>query len=102
MVECGSPTPLIRVRVLVPVLMLAASLSLYLQSFFINYFEMGNLTTFLKNSWEEVTQHVTWPSYSSLQSSASLVLVASLIFAVIVGLVDFLIENGLRIFYDSL
>ncbi len=63
---------------------------------------MGNLTNFIKNSWEEVTQHVTWPAYSQLQSSATLVLVASLIFAVVVGLFDFAIENGLRLFYESL
>jgi preprotein translocase subunit SecE len=57
---------------------------------------------FFKNSWEEVTKEVTWPKWSDLQSSATLVLVASLIFALVVGVIDFLIENGLRLFYQSI
>ncbi len=57
---------------------------------------------FLKSSWEEVTKEVTWPKWGELQSSATLVLVASLIFALVVGVVDFLIENGLSLFYRSI
>jgi preprotein translocase subunit SecE len=55
----------------------------------------------IKASWTEVTENVTWPKLSDLQSSATLVLVASLIFALLVGLIDFLLENGLNLFYKS-
>lgn len=62
---------------------------------------MEKVTTFLKHSWEEVQHNVTWPKYSDLQASSSLVLVASLIFAILVGLIDYVFENGLNLFYQS-
>jgi len=63
--------------------------------------QMNKVTSFLQNSWEEVQHNVTWPKFSELQSSSALVLVASLIFALLVGLIDFLFENGLNLFYQS-
>lgn len=36
-----------------------------------------------------------------LQASSTLVLVASLIFALLVGLIDFAFENSLNLFYSS-
>jgi preprotein translocase subunit SecE len=62
---------------------------------------MEKIITFIKNSWEEITQHVTWPTWSDLQGSSTLVLVASLLFALVVGLIDFGIENGLKLYYES-
>ena len=62
---------------------------------------MEKVTTFLKHSWEEVQHNVTWPKFSDLQASSSLVLVASLIFALVVGLIDYLFEKGLNLFYQS-
>jgi preprotein translocase subunit SecE len=62
---------------------------------------MEKLNSFFKASWHEVTTEVTWPKWSDLQSSATLVLVASIIFALVVGAIDFVIENALRLFYQS-
>ncbi|MFB0946052.1 MAG: preprotein translocase subunit SecE [Spirosomataceae bacterium] len=62
---------------------------------------MENLQVFLKESWIEITQEVTWPTWSDLQSSATLVLIASIIFALVVGGIDFLIDNALKILYAS-
>jgi len=62
---------------------------------------MDKVTSFLKASWEEVQHNVTWPKFSDLQASSTLVLVASLIFALLVGLIDFVFENGLNAFYQS-
>lgn len=62
---------------------------------------MEKLTAFLKESWHEITNEVTWPKFSELQSSATLVLVASIIFALVVGAIDFLIDNGLKLLYQS-
>ncbi|MDP5120897.1 MAG: preprotein translocase subunit SecE [Spirosomaceae bacterium] len=62
---------------------------------------MENLQVFLKESWHEITKEVTWPAWSDLQSSATLVLIASIIFALVVGGIDFLIDNGLKILYAS-
>ncbi len=62
---------------------------------------MENLQSFFKNSWHEITKEVTWPKFSELQGSATLVLVASIIFALVVGTIDFLIDNGLKLLYQS-
>jgi preprotein translocase subunit SecE len=55
----------------------------------------------IKASWIEVTENVTWPKFSDLQASSTLVLVASLIFALLVGLMDFVFKTGLDFFYRS-
>jgi preprotein translocase subunit SecE len=62
---------------------------------------MDKITAFLRHSWEEVQHNVTWPKFSELQASSTLVLLASLIFALLVGLIDFVFENGLHAFYQS-
>lgn len=62
---------------------------------------MDKFISFLKASWEEVQHNVTWPKFSELQSSSTLVLVASLIFALMVGLIDVVFENALNAFYQS-
>jgi preprotein translocase subunit SecE len=62
---------------------------------------MSRIITFVKDSVEEVRTKVSWPKYSELQGSATLVLVASLIFALLVGLVDFGFENAMKLFYQS-
>ncbi len=56
---------------------------------------------FCKDSYTEMTQHVTWSSYSELQESSILVLVASLIFAIVIGLMDFAFRTVLDAFYGS-
>jgi preprotein translocase subunit SecE len=62
---------------------------------------MSSITSLIKESWVEVTENVTWPKFTELQSSSILVLVASLIFALLVGLVDLAFKTGLDLFYSS-
>ena len=62
---------------------------------------MEKFTSFLKASWEEMTQHVTWPPFNELQANTTLVLVGSLIFAFVVGIMDFVFKNALKLFYQS-
>ncbi|MFN4000500.1 preprotein translocase subunit SecE [Algoriphagus sp.] len=47
-----------------------------------------NVKNFVIESIDEMKNKVTWPSYSFLQNSAVLVLVASLIFALVIGVID--------------
>jgi preprotein translocase subunit SecE len=61
---------------------------------------MEKVSAFLKDSYEEIRNKVTWPKYDELQKSSTLVLVASLIFAVVVGAVDFAFKNGMQYYYD--
>jgi len=62
---------------------------------------MNKVVEFFKASWDEVRFNVTWPKVSDLQSSTTLVLVGSLIFAAVVGLMDFVFENALNLLYQS-
>ena len=62
---------------------------------------MSSITSLIKESWVEVTENVTWPKFTELQSSSILILVASLIFALLVGVVDLAFKTGLDLFYSS-
>jgi len=62
---------------------------------------MNKIKNLFGDSWTEVMENVTWPTFSELIASSSLVLVASLIFAMVVGLIDFLFKSGLELFYQS-
>lgn len=63
---------------------------------------MAKVVDFLKESYTEMTQKVTWPTWSELQNSAVIVLVASLIIALIVFLMDRSSGFVLEKFYESL
>ncbi len=62
---------------------------------------MNKVVDFVKASIDEMTNKVTWPEYSSLQRSSFLVLIASLIFALIIGLIDLGFENVLKWIYNA-
>jgi preprotein translocase subunit SecE len=63
---------------------------------------MANVSEYIKESYIELTQKVTWPTWSELVNSAILVLVASLIIALIILLMDQTIGYVLKQFYSSL
>ncbi len=60
---------------------------------------MEKLKNYVLDSIDEIRNKVTWPKFNELQSSAILVLVASLIFAVVIGLIDLTFKKGLTWFY---
>jgi len=62
---------------------------------------MANVIEFLKESYDEMTQKVSWPTWSELQNSAVIVLVASLIIALLVLAMDQLSGGSLKLFYGS-
>jgi preprotein translocase subunit SecE len=49
---------------------------------------MKRIVNYLKESYNELVHKVTWPTIKELQSSALVVMVASLIFAMIVFAMD--------------
>lgn len=62
---------------------------------------MANVVEFLKESYEEMTSKVSWPTWSELQNSAVLVLVASIIIALIILAMDKSAGGLLQLFYSS-
>ena len=63
---------------------------------------MANVAEYIKESYIELTQKVTWPTWRELQSSAILVLVAALIIAMLIFGMDQVIGFVLNKFYSSL
>ena len=60
---------------------------------------MEKLKYYILDSIDEIRNKVSWPKFNELQSSAILVLVASLIFAIVIGMIDLGFKNGLTWFY---
>ena len=63
---------------------------------------MANVTEYIKESYIELTEKVTWPTWRDLQNSAVLVLVAAFIIAIVILLMDQSINFLLSQFYKSL
>ena len=57
---------------------------------------------YIKNSYNELVEKVSWPSISQLQSSTIVVMVASVIFAIVVLAMDMSFENIMAGIYKFL
>ena len=60
------------------------------------------LINYVKNSYNELVHKVTWPTVSELQSSAVVVMVASIIFALVILVMDLSFENIMKFIYGLL
>ncbi|MEZ3443005.1 preprotein translocase subunit SecE [uncultured Alistipes sp.] len=60
------------------------------------------MSNYIKESYNELVNKVTWPSFASLQSSTIVVMVASLIFAIVVLAMDLSFENLMAAIYKTL
>ena len=63
---------------------------------------MSKVSEYIKESYVELTEKVTWPTWRELQNSSILVLVAAIIIALIILLMDQSIHFLLQQFYTSL
>lgn len=63
---------------------------------------MNKIATYFKESYKELTEKVTWPSWPQLQQSTMIVLVATLVITFIVMAMDFVAGKGLSLIYDIL
>lgn len=61
-----------------------------------------SLKGYLKESYTELVHKVTWPTWSELQNSGTLVLVATLIIALIVAAMDFSFGRVMNFIYSLL
>jgi preprotein translocase subunit SecE len=62
---------------------------------------MQKIGNYFAESWDEIRNKVSWSTYKELQSSAILVLVASTIFALVIGAMDWMFKTGLGWFYKE-
>jgi preprotein translocase subunit SecE len=58
--------------------------------------------TYFKESYNELMHKVTWPTWRELQSSATLVLVTSVILAVVIWAMDFIFDKAMGLVYGLL
>jgi preprotein translocase subunit SecE len=61
-----------------------------------------NLKGYFKESYTELIHKVTWPTWSELQNSGILVLVATLIIAIIVAIMDLGFSRIMQFIYSLL
>ena len=57
---------------------------------------------YFKESYNELVNKVTWPTFPQLQNSTIVVMVASVIFAVVVLAMDLSFENLMAVIYKTL
>ncbi len=57
---------------------------------------------YIKNSYNELVNKVTWPTFAQLQNSTIVVMVASVIFALIVLAMDITFEGIMKGIYNLL
>jgi preprotein translocase subunit SecE len=62
---------------------------------------MAKVVDYFKESYDELMNKVSWPTWAELQNSAIVVSIASLIIALVVFLMDIMFKNGLELFYRS-
>jgi preprotein translocase subunit SecE len=62
---------------------------------------MNKVKDYIMDSIDEIRTKVTWPKFNELQSSAILVLVASLIFAIVIGLIDISFKEMVQWYYRN-
>jgi len=60
---------------------------------------MKKIREYFKESWDELVHKVSWPTWSELQESTIVVMVASLIIAVVIMVMDFSFEAVMSLFY---
>jgi preprotein translocase subunit SecE len=60
---------------------------------------MNKFGAYLKDVYRELTQKVTWPKWSELQQSAVIVMVASIIIALVVFILDLTFSGLMKAFY---
>jgi preprotein translocase subunit SecE len=63
---------------------------------------MAAVTEYIKESYIELTQKVTWPTWRELYNSAIVVLIAAIIIAFLIFGMDRVIQFVLDKFYTSL
>ena len=60
------------------------------------------MLNYIKESYNELVNKVTWPTFPQLQSSTVVVMVASAIFAIVVLAMDLTFDNMMAAIYKTL
>jgi preprotein translocase subunit SecE len=61
---------------------------------------MNKVTTYFRESYRELLEKVSWPTWAQLQQSTLIVLVATLLITGIVWGMDLIAQSGLKFIYS--
>ena len=61
---------------------------------------MIKIATYFRDSYKELLEKVTWPTWTQLQQSTLIVLVATLMITAIVWVMDLVAQSGLKLIYS--
>jgi preprotein translocase subunit SecE len=63
---------------------------------------MNKIAHYFRDSYKELTEKVTWPTWTQLQQSTMIVLAATLVITFIVLAMDFVFGKAFQFIYESL
>jgi preprotein translocase subunit SecE len=61
---------------------------------------MNKVTTYFRESYKELLEKVSWPTWTQLQQSTLIVLVATVLITAIVWAMDLVAQSGLKLIYS--
>ncbi|HTR27900.1 MAG TPA: preprotein translocase subunit SecE [Puia sp.] len=61
---------------------------------------MNKITTYFRESYRELLEKVSWPSWTELQQSTVIVLVATLVITLLVWLMDVIASTLMHVIYS--
>jgi len=61
---------------------------------------MNKITTYFKESYKELTEKVTWPTWTQLQQSTMIVIVATLVISGLIWVMDLATNGALKFIYN--
>ncbi|MDF2380754.1 preprotein translocase subunit SecE [Nostoc ellipsosporum NOK] len=63
---------------------------------------MNKIGNYFRESYKELTEKVTWPTWAQLQQSTMIVLVSTMLITAMVWVMDFLAGGALNFLYQTL
>ena len=61
---------------------------------------MNKFKAYIEDAYSELMHKVSWPTWNELQGSAMVVLVATLIFGIVIFLIDAVFQGSLNLIYN--
>jgi preprotein translocase subunit SecE len=63
---------------------------------------MSKVTAYIKESYTELVEKVSWPTREELQSSVIVVMIATLIIGFVIFAMDFVFQSAMNLFYKMI
>lgn len=61
---------------------------------------MNKIGTYFKESYKELMEKVTWPTWAQLQQSTMIVIIATIVITAFIWVMDLIVNGGLKFIYN--